>query len=173
MERTGWRVVREGLVAGVLGYVTVAVVIALADLALGRALFTTPGAIGGVLFFGASDPASALVSPGPVAAANGLHLLVSLALGVGAALLAIEAEAHPRLLYLAFVLVVMFVVATSSVLVAVPTVITRATPAAVALLAGFAGGLVVAAYLAAVHPRLRSELGELAGAGEADYTPAH
>ncbi len=173
MERTGSRVVVEGVIAGLLGYLTVAVVIALADLALGRALFATPAAIGGALFYGARDLTGVVVSPGPVAAANGLHVLISLALGMLAALLVAEGEAHPQLLYLGFALVVMFVFATSTVLLAVPTVITRATPPAVAVVAGALGGLAAAAYLGRVHPRLRSALGELAGAGEPDPTPAH
>jgi hypothetical protein len=173
MERTGptaqsgGRVLLEGLVAGVLGYAVVALVFAVADLVSGRALFTTPAAIGGVLFYGVRDAASVVVSAGPVAAANGLHLLASLALGLAAALVFMETERHPQLFYLAFVLVVIFFVFTLLVL-AVPSIVARAAPTAVVLLANMAGGLAVVGYLWLVHPALRSAADELAGADESD-----
>ena len=99
--------------------------------------------------------------------ANGVHLLASLALGLAAALVFMETERHPQLFYLAFVLVVLFFVFTLLVL-AVPSIVARAAPAAVVLLANVAGGLAVVSYLWLVHPALRSEAEELAGAGERD-----
>ncbi len=172
MERTGGRVLLDGLVAGVLGYAAVALVFAVADLALGRALFTTPAAIGGVLFYGVRDPAAVLVSAGPVAAANGVHLLASVGLGMLAALVMAQTERHPQLFYLAFALVVMFFVASLMVLSA-PSIFVRAAPPLIALVANLAGGLAAVGYLWRVHPRLRAEVDELAGAGERDAAVVH
>ncbi len=159
------RIVFEGLVAGVLAYVAVAVVFAVADLLLGRALFATPAALGGILFYGAREP-SALVSAGPVAAANGVHILLSVALGLVAALLVEETERHPQFFYATFAMVVFFLFASTAVLLGIPSAITRAAPWAVILVANVLGLAVAGVYLWRAHPGLRRRVDELAGGEE-------
>ncbi len=166
------RIVFEGVVAGLLAYGVVAVIFAAADILLGRPLFATPSVIGSLLFFGAHgspagsiDPA-VLIRPGPVAAANGVHILLSLALGLVAALLVEETERHPQFFYVTFLVVVLFLFASTAVLLGVPSAVTRAAPWAVTLLANAAGLAVAGLYLWRAHPRLRARVDALAGSEE-------
>lgn len=72
----------DGLVAGLLGYVGVLVTVSVFDVVRGHAVVYTAERIGAVLFFGGAS-ASTLTEPlAPVLAWNGVHLLVSLAVGV-------------------------------------------------------------------------------------------
>jgi len=159
------RIVFEGLIAGLLAYLAVAVVFAGADLLLGRALFATPAMIGSVLFYGAREP-TALVSAGPVAAANGLHLLLSVAVGLAAALVVEETERHPQFFYATFFVVVVFLFASTAVLLGVPSAVARAAPWTVTLIANFLGLVVGGLYLWRAHPRLRARLDSLGGGEE-------
>ncbi len=160
MSASRERILFEGLVAGLLAYVAVALVFAAADLLLGRALFATPAAIGGILFYGG---AAGLVSAGPVAAANGVHVLLSVALGLVAALLAEETERHPQFFYATFAMVVFFLFASTAVLLGIPSAITAAAPWAVILLANVVGLVVAGTYLWRAHPALRRKVDELGG----------
>ncbi len=161
------RIVFEGLVAGVLAYVAVALVFAGADLLLGRALFATPAAIGGVLFYGGHAVAGpGAVSAGPVAAANGVHILLSVVLGLVAALLVEETERHPQFFYATFAMVVFFLFASTAVLLGIPSAITRAAPWAVILVANVIGLGVAGIYLWHAHPRLRAGVDALSGGEE-------
>jgi hypothetical protein len=99
-ERT--RVVAEGLVTGLIGYVTVVLLFMVVNLFAGRPVFYTAGVLGSVLFFGVRDPAQAVLGPGPVIAYNGIHMLVSMAIGLGAAWLVFQAEKHRPLWYVVF-----------------------------------------------------------------------
>ncbi len=159
------RIVFEGLVAGLLAYLAVALVFAGADVLLGRTLFATPAAIGGVLFVGAGAGATP-VSAGPVAAANGLHIVLSMAIGLVAALVVEQTERHPQFFYGTFVMVVFFLFASAAVLLGVPSAVTRAAPWLVTLLANFAGLLVAGLYLWRAHPALRRRVDALGGGEE-------
>jgi hypothetical protein len=88
MSANGRRVLREGFVAGFLGYAAVVLLFAILNLLAGQGLFHTPRVLGSALLGPALDPPG----PAPILAYNGLHLIVSLALGVGAAFLAGRAE---------------------------------------------------------------------------------
>ena len=88
MTETRRRVFREGLIAGVLGYLAVVALFAVADITSGEGLLHTPQMLGSALLGDVLDPGSAA----PILAYNGLHLLVSLALGLGASFLAGRAE---------------------------------------------------------------------------------
>ena len=163
------RVMFEGLVAGLLAYVVVAIVFAAADLLLGRPLFATPAIIGNLLFFGGRD-AAPVVSAGPVAAANGVHVLLAVVLGLLAALLVEETERHPQFFYVTFLVVVLFLFASTAVLLGMPSAVAKAAPWAVTLVANAAGLAVAGFYLWRSHPRLRSRLDELSG-GEEEPEP--
>jgi hypothetical protein len=155
----------EGLVAGLLAYVAVALVFAAADLLLGRPLFATPAIIGNLLFFGGRE-AAPVVSAGPVAAANGVHLLLAVGLGLVAALLVEETERHPQFFYVTFLVVVLFLFASTAVLLGIPSAVRKAAPWVVTLIANAAGLAVAGLYLWRAHPRLRSRLDELSGGEE-------
>src|SRR5574341_974981 len=57
-----------GLYASVIGYATVVVLVAILDAALGRSPFYTAALFGSAMFYGPVDPATLVVSPGPVLA---------------------------------------------------------------------------------------------------------
>ena len=100
---TDWaRVLKEGFVAGLLGYAAVVVLFLVINAASGQALFHTPAVLGGALFGGLEGSAEVSMEPGPIIAYNGVHLLVSLLVGVGAAWLLFEAERFHSLWYVVF-----------------------------------------------------------------------
>jgi hypothetical protein len=88
------QVLTQGLVAGLVGYAAVVLFFIVANLVAGRSPFHTAAALGSALFHGLSDPARLVIEPGPVLAMNGLHLVLSLAVGTVVAWLLSETERH-------------------------------------------------------------------------------
>ncbi|UCC26199.1 MAG: hypothetical protein JSU98_03655 [Gemmatimonadales bacterium] len=84
------RLIREGFIAGLLGYGAVVALFAILNLVAGLSPFHTASVLGSALLGSALDQAGPL---GPVLAYNGLHLVVSILLGIGASFLANQAEA--------------------------------------------------------------------------------
>ena len=152
------RVLEQGLVAGVLGHITVALVFAVENLAAGRSLFYTPALLGGYLFYGVTDPAQLQIQAGYVLAYNGTHLLVFLAFGVIGAWLAMIADRGWQLWYLSvfFFLLVAFHIFGFVQLTAQP--LRGAFSDATLWIAGTAATAVMAAYLLRVHPLMRAQL---------------
>jgi hypothetical protein len=89
-------VLREGIVAGLLGAATVAVWYLIFDTARGKP-FMTPGLLGGAVFYGLSDPRSLLISPGPILGYTILHGLAFIAFGVVAASFIQLSDREPKL----------------------------------------------------------------------------
>lgn len=83
------RFVQEGITAGILGYGAVVALFIVLNLAAGEPLFQTPFLLGSALLGSSLDQVGVY---GPILAYNGLHLVVSMALGVGASFLAYRAE---------------------------------------------------------------------------------
>ena len=83
------RLLREGLIAGVLGYVAVAGVFLVLNVVQGVSAVHTPNVLGEALLGGWMDPVEPMTA---VLAFNGVHLVASLLLGLGAAFLAARAE---------------------------------------------------------------------------------
>jgi hypothetical protein len=86
----------SGMFAGLLGYLTVVVLFALLNLAMGHSPFHTPAMFGAVLFYGLEDPA----------ALEMVHVLAFVALGVLASWLVTKAEEYPVARYAILVLLV-------------------------------------------------------------------
>lgn len=100
---TDWtRVMKEGFVAGLLGYAAVVLLFLVLNAASGLPLFHTPAVLGGALFSGLEGTDAVSLEPGPIIAYNGVHLLVSLLMGFGAAWLLLEAERFHSLWYVIF-----------------------------------------------------------------------
>jgi hypothetical protein len=89
-------VLREGVIAGVLGAATVAVWFLVFDLARGKP-FLTPALLGSAVFQGLRDPAAIGVSLGPILGYTVLHGLAFIAFGVVAAALIAVSEREPAL----------------------------------------------------------------------------
>lgn len=89
-------VLREGIVAGLIGAAVVAVWFLLFDVARGRPLLT-PGLLGAAVFQGVGDPAALRITAGPVIGYTILHGLAFVAFGVVAASLMAVSEREPAL----------------------------------------------------------------------------
>ena len=152
------RVLRQGAVAGLLGYLTVVLVLAALNLVAGRSPFHTAALLGGALVSGLRDPGAVVVAPGPILAYNALHLLVFLAIGLLAAWLVHWAERGPAFWYLGLVLfiLVLFHLFAATQLFTGP--IASALPPSQVWGAGIGSALVMAGYLLRVHPELRRRL---------------
>ena len=99
-SKSSWIV--EGLVAGLIGYVTVVVLFGVVNLARGEGVLHTAALLGSALFFGAREPGAIVSGPAPIIAYNGVHILVSLLIGLGAAWLVFQTEKNRPLWYLVF-----------------------------------------------------------------------
>ena len=89
-------VLREGVVAGLLGASVVAVWFLCFDLARGRP-FLTPGLLGAAVFQGVGDPVGLRITAGPVIGYTILHGLAFVAFGVVAASVMAVSEREPAL----------------------------------------------------------------------------
>lgn len=101
------RIVREGIIAGVLGAVAVAAWFLIFDVWQGRILFT-PGALGSALFLGVNNLASVQVNLATVAGYTVAHVAAFIAVGIIAAAIVVQAEETPPVLLGALLLFVTF-----------------------------------------------------------------
>jgi hypothetical protein len=101
------RIVREGLVAGVIGAVAVAGWFLVVDLIQGRPLFT-PAALGSALFLGATDLAMVEINLWTVLGYSFLHFGAFAAVGLVASVIVSEAENAPPMILGAILLFVVF-----------------------------------------------------------------
>lgn len=89
-------VLREGIVAGLIGALVVAVWFFVYDLARGRPFFT-PGLLGAFVFYGVNTPIGLEPAPGPILGYTLLHGLAFIAFGVIAASLMAMSDREPAL----------------------------------------------------------------------------
>ena len=92
----------EGLVAGLIGYMTVVALFGFVNLASGEPLFHTAALLGSAVFFGARSATEIVPGPGPIIAYNGVHILVALVIGLGAAWLIFQTEKNRPLWFIVF-----------------------------------------------------------------------
>jgi len=95
-------VLREGIVAGVIGAAVVAIWFFVFDLLRGRP-FLTPTLLGSFVFFGVNTPAGVEPAVGPILGYTVLHGLAFVAFGVVAATMMAMSEREPSL-FIAFVI---------------------------------------------------------------------
>lgn len=93
------RTVRDGVVVGLIAYVSVAVFFSVFDLLAARGTLYTVDLLGKAVFRGLRDPGVLLFPSQPDLTAifwyNGLHLLVALAIGLIVTRLVEQAKRHP------------------------------------------------------------------------------
>lgn len=99
-------VVTNGVLTGLIGFATVALLIAVLNIDAGRSPFYTAALFGSALFYHLTDPAALVIMPGPIFAYNATHLIVFLGLGLIVSWLVSVGERHPAALYLIFVALV-------------------------------------------------------------------
>ena len=102
MARGQPSVLREGVIAGVIGAAVVAVWFLLFDIARGRPLLT-PSLLGAAVFYGVTTPDGVPVALGPIVGYTILHVLAFIAFGVAAASVISVSEREPAL-FIAFVI---------------------------------------------------------------------
>jgi hypothetical protein len=95
-------VLREGVVAGIIGAAVVAVWFLIFDLARGRP-FLTPALLGSAVFYGVNTPADVHMAVAPILGYTILHGLAFIAFGVIAASVMALSEREPAL-FIAFVI---------------------------------------------------------------------
>ena len=95
-------VLRDGVIAGLIGAAVVALWFLIFDIARGRPLLT-PALLGSAVFRGITDPAAVTISPAPVLFYTLLHGVAFIGFGVIAASLVMAAEREPAIL-IAFVI---------------------------------------------------------------------
>ncbi len=99
MESSRQRVVRDGLVSGVIGAGLVAAWFLVADVVAGRPFFT-PALLGSAIFSGLRDSADVVVGLQPVVAYTVAHVLAFVVVGTIASWLIADAEKNPGVLWL-------------------------------------------------------------------------
>jgi hypothetical protein len=149
---------REGLIAGLIGAVTVAAWFLALDLMQGRLLFM-PAALGSALFLGAASPDEVSAAPAIIAGYTAVHIAGFIAIGLLAAALIRGAERHPPVIFgavLLFVTMEAFIIGLIAIAAAwLLEIISWWTIAAANVVAAMAMGV----YLWRSHPQLREELG--------------
>jgi len=145
--------------AGFLGYLTVAIVFAIANVLTGRSPLYTAAVLGATLFYGVTDLSQMAPDVFPyVFAYNGAHMMVFLVFGMAGSWLASIAERGNMLWYpaLFFFLFIAFHIIGGMQLLAEP--VARAIPSASVWMTGILASVVMGYYLLTQHPRLRSQL---------------
>jgi hypothetical protein len=153
------RVLAQGLVAGVIGYLVVVIAYAVLDLIGGQQAFATVTELA-ALVRGTAVP-GAPADTGGILAVNGIHLLASLVAGAGASFLIHEWEAHPAAGYFIFVVLLAGLIIgsfASAVLIAEFAGVTGWIP--ILLIDSLAAAAMIAFFFA-VHPALRLEIAHM------------
>lgn len=152
------QVLEQGLVAGVIGHVVVAITFAVSNIAVGRSILHTPALLGASLFYGLTDPSQLEIRAAYVFAYNGTHLLLFMVFGIIGAWLTMIADRGWQLWYLAtfFFLLTAFHIFGAVQLLALP--VRSAFSDVVLWTAGLFATAAMAAYFLAMHPRLRAQL---------------
>lgn len=107
MARAGSSTLREGVVAGLIGAVVVALWFLLFDVARGRPLLT-PAVLGAALFHGVQNPIGQQVQVGPVLGYTLVHGLAFVAFGIIAASVIAASEHEPKLVIAVVILFACF-----------------------------------------------------------------
>lgn len=148
--------VKQGLIAGLIGFATVAVLMFIVDLAAGRPPFYSAAALGSALFSGASDPNHVTVTAANVLGYSVVHLAVFLAFGLIAAGLASVADRGRQLWFIGLFFFIFVSFHMFGAVQALGTPMRPALSEAMLWGAGIAGAAMIALYLLHAHPRIRA-----------------
>lgn len=153
------RVVREGIVTGLIGAGAVAAWFLIFDLARGQPLFT-PGALGSALFLGIDTLANVQVSAATVVGYTVLHLAAFVLVGFLAATIVALAEETPPLILGAVLFFAAFEAFFMGALAMLAEFLLGALAWWTIALGNLVAAAVMGAYLWAKHPRLRAALAD-------------
>ena len=152
------RVVRDGLIVGLIGYAAVALFYSIFDLFAARGALHTVNMLGRALFRGLRDP-SVLLFPvqndwTAILSYNAMHLIVALAIGFFVAWLVASAEEKPAQRPTVRVLIVAGYLVTVIVVGVLTSPIRELLPWWSIMVANAAAAAMAGAYLVARHPGL-------------------
>jgi len=145
----------QGLLAGCIGYATLAVIVSVVDAARGQAPFHSAAVLGASLFYNVSNPSEVEVLPAYVLAYNGAHLLVFLCMGLIGAALATLADRGRQLWFLALFFFFLVSFHAIGALQVVSMDVRSALSAPVIWVGGVAAAVAMGAYLTWAHPLMR------------------
>ena len=156
MERGQRSVLREGIVAGLLGAIVVALWFLITDTVAGRPL-ETPAFLGHALFHGLRAPLPAEPAPGPILGYTIVHGLAFVAFGIVAAAVIAASEREPALVIAVVILFACFETFFLGVVSVLGTAVRDALAWWKILLANFLAAAVMLGYFLLGHralPRL-------------------
>lgn len=157
--RAAWSgsIMREGLIAGTIGAVTVALWFLVIDIAQGRILFT-PAALGSALFLQAGSVEAVNTSPGIIVGYTLVHLASFVLVGLLAAAIFQRADREPPVLLGAVLLFVTLEAFFIGLIAIVASWMLDIIPWWTIAIANLVAGIAMGVYLWRAHPRLREEL---------------
>lgn len=157
------RALREGFLAGVLGYASVAVYYGLLNVISGRSFFFTARELGLQVLGAAWAADASAVGYAPILAYNAVHLVAFLAVGMVAAWLLLEAERHPEFWFFFFLLGVGGLIVTESLFLLLAVPVTEVLSWWSVAGANAVAALAMGGYLYRAHAGLRRTVEELGG----------
>ena len=155
-SRGAW--VLEGLVTGLIGYLTLVGIFAVLNLISGEGMFRTAALLGSAFFYGAGETGTIVSGPGPIIAYNGVHILVSLIIGLGAAWLVFQAEKNRPLWYVVFFIFLAGFIYSVAVVGVFAAEVANLLSWPLILVANLSAGVTAGGYLWWRHVRLLVEL---------------
>lgn len=150
----------QGLMVGLIGYVTIALSVSIGDVLQGRSFFYTVSLFGGWLFYDLKDAADVRIWPGAVIAYNGLHLVTMLAFGLLASWLASVSERGALYWYAGLVMFLFVFVHLLSAVLFMSEPLRVAVPMSQILVPSLLAVVLMSVYLLRMHPLLRREMDE-------------
>lgn len=147
--------ISQGVLAGCIGYATLAVIVSIVDVSNGRSAFQSAAVLGASIFYGATDASQVQVIPEYVIAYNGAHLLVFLLLGIIGSVLAAVADRGRQLWYVGSFFFIFVGFHAIGALQAMAEGVRASISARMIWVAGVAAAIAMGAYLLRVHPAMR------------------
>lgn len=152
-------VIRQGIVAGVIGAVVVAVWFLIVDSIAGRPLFT-PAALGSAILNGASGVPTVEFSAATIVGYTLIHISAFLLAGVLVSALVTQAERAPYLVFGMILLLVIFETFFIAMVAMLGTWLMEELAWWSVLVGNLLAVVSMGVYMLKVHPRLRAELRE-------------
>lgn len=152
-------VIRQGIVAGIIGAVVVAVWFLIVDSIAGRPLFT-PAALGSAILNGASGVPGVEFSAGTIVGYTLIHIAAFLLAGVLVSTLVTQAERAPYLVFGMILLLVIFETFFIAMVAMLGTWLMQELAWWSVLVGNLLAAASMGAYMLKVHPKLRAELRE-------------
>lgn len=148
----------QGIIAGLIGYATIALAVGAGDVMQGRSFLFTVSLLGEWMFYGLQDPADATVWAGPVFAYNGLHLVTFLAFGLLSSWMASVSEKGPLFWYGALVMYIFVFVHMFGAVALMTEPLRVQIPMLQIVVPSLLAVAAMSVYLLVMHPQVRHEM---------------